>query len=323
MSRCSTPRACAYSSADATSRPTRAACETVRYVLLVEHRPQRAALEQLEHHERDVVVAPVVHRDDVRVVQRRRELGLGPEPAEERGVLGQRRVQHLDRDAAPQPGVLGDVDAAARARADGAVQQVPAREDTAREVAHRTAGHGFNGSGRVRATRVTGAVSPFPEPQSRDGRFAAVSLTRPANPVRVGDRRGHRARRRQRADLGRPGAGERPATVQRNRRDRHARTRTRVTSSSRRVRSARSCAPTSPASSRSTASSIPQDQVDRRPEPRRRCCFDPGPGKDIRGVHQGRPHRGARVVAAQRSRPPKRRRAKHQLRSYTWSFNVG
>ena len=32
MSRCSTPRACAYSSADATSRPTRAACETVRCV---------------------------------------------------------------------------------------------------------------------------------------------------------------------------------------------------------------------------------------------------------------------------------------------------
>ena len=70
------------------------------------------------------------------------QLGLGPEPAQERGVLGERRVQHLDRDPAPQACVLGHVDAAARAGADGAVQQVPAREHTAREVAHRTAGHG-------------------------------------------------------------------------------------------------------------------------------------------------------------------------------------
>ncbi len=130
--------------------------------LLVEHRPQRAALEQLQHHEGHVVVAPVVHGHDVRVVQRRRELGLGPEPAEERGVLGQGRVQHLHRDLALQPGVLGDVDPTARARPDRAVQQVPAREDTAREVAHRTAGHGFNGSGRVRATRVTGPSARSP-----------------------------------------------------------------------------------------------------------------------------------------------------------------
>ena len=173
MSRCRTPRACAYSSADATSRPTRAACETVRQRALVEHRPQAAALEQLEHHERHVVVAPVVHGDDVRVVQRRRELGLGPEPAQERGVLGERRVQHLDRDPAAQPGVVGDVDAAARAGADGAVQQVPAREDTAREVAHRTAGHGFNGSGRVRATRVTGRAARSPTRRAATVAFAA------------------------------------------------------------------------------------------------------------------------------------------------------
>ncbi len=116
--------------------------DTVRQRVLVEHRPQRSALEQLEHHERHVVVAPVVHGDDVRVVQRGRQLGLGPEAAQEGGVLGQRRVQHLHRHPALQPGVLGDVDATARAGADRAVQQVPAREDTAREVAHRTAGHG-------------------------------------------------------------------------------------------------------------------------------------------------------------------------------------
>ena len=85
---------------------------------LVEHRPQAAALEQLEHHERHVVVAPVVDGDDVGVVQRRRELRLGPEAAQERGVVGERGVQHLDRDPAAQPLVLGDVDATARAGAD-------------------------------------------------------------------------------------------------------------------------------------------------------------------------------------------------------------
>ena len=127
MSRCSTSRACAYSSADATSRPTRAACGDGEQRALVEHRPEAAALEQLEHHERHVVFAPVVDRDDVGVVQRRRELRLGPEPAQERGVVGERGVQHLDRDPAAQPLVVGDVDATARAGADRTVQQVAAR----------------------------------------------------------------------------------------------------------------------------------------------------------------------------------------------------
>ena len=53
---------------------------------LVEHRAQAAALEQLEHHERNVVFAPVVDGDDVGMVQRRGELGLGPEATQERGV---------------------------------------------------------------------------------------------------------------------------------------------------------------------------------------------------------------------------------------------
>ena len=134
--------------------------------LLVEHRPQAPALEQLEHHERHVVLAPVVDGDDVRVVQRGRDLGLGAEAAEERGVLGERGVQHLDRDAAAQPGVLGDVHAPARAGADGRVKQVPAREDTAREVAHETSGHGAHGSGRIAPQRGTSAR---PVPVRRDG----------------------------------------------------------------------------------------------------------------------------------------------------------
>ena len=61
----------------------------------VEHPAQAAAGEQLEHHERHVVLAPVVDRHHVGVVERRGHLGLGPEAAQEAGVLGQGEVQDL------------------------------------------------------------------------------------------------------------------------------------------------------------------------------------------------------------------------------------
>ena len=59
--------------------------------VVVEDRPEAAAFEQLEHHERDVVLAPVVDGDDVRVVERRRDLRFGAESTEERGCLPPRR----------------------------------------------------------------------------------------------------------------------------------------------------------------------------------------------------------------------------------------
>ena len=161
--------------------------------LPVEHRPEAAALEQLEHHERHVVLAPVVDGDDVRMVQRGRDLRLGPEPAEERRVLGQRRVQHLDRDATTQPGVLGDVHATARTGSDGRVQPVTAREHPAREIAHEALSHGDNGSSRQgvrRGTRVHGCR--VHGRRGCLGRFDPCALRQPRHPERVaivGDRR--------------------------------------------------------------------------------------------------------------------------------------
>ena len=108
---------------------------------LVEHRPQASTLEKFEDHERHFVLAPVVHGDDVRMMERRRELRLGPEPAQERRVLGEGCVQHLDRDAPAQPRVLGHVDAPARAGTDRVVQQITVRENSTGEVADGTAGH--------------------------------------------------------------------------------------------------------------------------------------------------------------------------------------
>ena len=61
-------------------------------VAAVEHRAQAAAFEQLDDHERLLVLAPVVDRHDVRVVQRGRDLGLGAEPAQEAGVLREGRA---------------------------------------------------------------------------------------------------------------------------------------------------------------------------------------------------------------------------------------
>ena len=110
--------------------------------VLVEDRAKAAAFEQLEHHERHVVLAPVVDGDDVRMVQRRRDLSFGAEAAQERGVLGERGVQDLDRDATAEAGVLGEVHPTARAGPDGRMQEIAAREDTTREVAHETSGHG-------------------------------------------------------------------------------------------------------------------------------------------------------------------------------------
>src|SRR3954447_19280330 len=120
-------------------------------------------------------------------MQRGGELRLGPETPEEGSVFRQGVVEDLDRDAPPESRVLGDVHASARAGADCTVEQVPARKDAAREIAYRTAGHGFNGSGHVRAARVTAcragvaAVSGVPAGRVLDARFRGVSLTRPEN----------------------------------------------------------------------------------------------------------------------------------------------
>ena len=135
MSRCTTPARVRVLERARRPRGRRARPATdVSRVAGVEHAAEAAALEQLEHHERHVVLAPVVDRHDVRVVQRRRDLRLGAEAAEEPGVVGERGVQHLHRDAAPQADVVGDVDATARAGADRREQAVAAGEDAAGEV---------------------------------------------------------------------------------------------------------------------------------------------------------------------------------------------
>ena len=106
------------------------------------------------------------------------ELRLGAEATKERGIVGQRRVQHLYRDPAPEPLVVGDVHPAAGAGADRTVQQVTAREHPAREVAANASRHGDQGSGhhvQIRGTSFLSLLSDSP----RSGGCAASSVATP------------------------------------------------------------------------------------------------------------------------------------------------
>ena len=102
----------------------------------VEHGPQRPPAEQLGDQVGHVALPPVVHRHDVRVVERRRSLRLGLEPLQEGGIVGEGGVQDLDRHASTQHDVVGEVDGGRGTGADGAEQPVAATEHLAHTVTH-------------------------------------------------------------------------------------------------------------------------------------------------------------------------------------------
>ena len=95
-----------------------------------------------------------------------------------------------------KPGVLGDVHATARAGADAPMQQVPAREDAAREVAHDTSGHGdtvvavmphnvARSAQPGTSASEPGADAATPLKRLGAGRFGPVALRPPKHPERV------------------------------------------------------------------------------------------------------------------------------------------
>ncbi len=81
--------------------------------------PKRGAVEQLLHHEvHAALVADVVHRGDVRVVERRRRPRLLLEPGQPLRVGGELLGQHLDGHLAAQARVLRQPHLAHAARAE-------------------------------------------------------------------------------------------------------------------------------------------------------------------------------------------------------------
>ncbi len=95
---------------------------------------QRAAVDELAHEIlRSVVLADVVHRHDMRMVQRRRRLGFLLE-APPRLRVGERRRQELDRDRTMQLRVGRAIDDAHAAAADHLVNLIAADSRAARQI---------------------------------------------------------------------------------------------------------------------------------------------------------------------------------------------
>ena len=146
-------------------------------LLAVQDGAQGAALQVLRDQERQVLLAPVVDGDEVGVVQRRRGLGLGLEATQEHGVVGQRRVQHLDRHAAAELHVVGHVDLGGRAGTDQGREPVPIGEHPTDQLAHRCGSHGQDGTERPPPSRGPLAGPPGASRAAELGRRASVPTT--------------------------------------------------------------------------------------------------------------------------------------------------
>ena len=125
----------------------------------VEKRSQAPPAEILENEVRPcLLLAPVEHPHDVRLIERGRQTGLSLEPPEKRRVHGQHRMQQLDRDAPPEPRVARGVHLRGRTGTDGGEQPIPAADnsadlfcDTRHEMSAQATGWavGCGGQGRV------------------------------------------------------------------------------------------------------------------------------------------------------------------------------
>ena len=166
-----------------------------------EHRPQRAVGEELEHQIRDAaLLAPVVDGHDVRVVERGRRLRLGAEALDERRIVGQRRMQDLHRDRAPQGDVFGAVDGRRCARANGREQPVAPAQHPAHQLLSER-GHDqttlVRGHCGARAPAARGSHCGVRQDGEREARQLAPTGHQPAHRGRIGHLRGGLRLRRQ------------------------------------------------------------------------------------------------------------------------------
>ena len=98
-----------------------------------------SAGQELGHQIRDrVIFSPVVHLQDGRVVQGGNCSSLSPEPLQKGLVLGQRRLQDLDRHLTLEGAVLGPVDDRRGSGAEHRLEAVPASEDASDVVRGRS-----------------------------------------------------------------------------------------------------------------------------------------------------------------------------------------
>ena len=119
-SRCTIPAACAAARPSATWVAISMARDGLQSLPL-ERVMERLTIDQFHHDERPAVRrgADVVHRDDVGVVQQRRQTGFAREARRSRVISGQLIGDQLDRDEPAQTGVARPVDFAHAASAKG------------------------------------------------------------------------------------------------------------------------------------------------------------------------------------------------------------
>ena len=123
-SRWTTPRACAWARAAAIGAQSRRASSQLR-AAVGEERFERLAFHELHHeHGLTAILEHVVEPHDVRVLEARERGGLALEALAKLGIVGDPRVEHLERDDAAQPLVVGTPDDAHATTAellDGAI----------------------------------------------------------------------------------------------------------------------------------------------------------------------------------------------------------
>ena len=114
--------------------------------------PQAAAAEVLRHQVGAVgFLAPVEDGHDMGMVQGRGRPGLGPEPAQERFVVGQGRVQELECHPPAEPHVVGEDHVGRRAGTNRGQEAGPASQDATEVVSY---------PGRSHRARVPCAAGP-------------------------------------------------------------------------------------------------------------------------------------------------------------------
>ena len=96
-----------------------------------EHVGEAAGVDEAHHQVRGTGLAPVVvQRDDVRVLQPGDELGLGLEAADERRIVGEPGLDHLDRHLPPDDRLVGAEHRAERSPSDLLAQLVAPHRQT-------------------------------------------------------------------------------------------------------------------------------------------------------------------------------------------------
>ncbi len=111
---------------------------------VLQHAAQAAAGQVLGHEVWDAVLAPVVHHHHVRVADGGDGTGFGGETTQEPLVVGEHRLEHLDRHLALETDVVGEEDLGRGTRSQGREEAVATADHAADLVGEPYRGHRGN-----------------------------------------------------------------------------------------------------------------------------------------------------------------------------------